>query len=86
MGDTVRVRNGERLAFTVHAAGVAGAIVSIVEDGAKIAPIADPPIVSNDARKTFAVTFDGKRHWLRADVRDAKRRLLLIGNPIYVNF
>ena len=86
MGDVVRVRSGERLAFAVHAVGVAGASLGIVEDGAKITAIADPHIAGDDEHKAFALVLDGKRHWLRADVRDAKGRLLLIGNPIYVNF
>jgi hypothetical protein len=86
MGDNVHVRSGERLLFAVHAGDVAGTTVSIVEDGAKIAPLTNPDIVGGDEHKAFSLRFDGKRHWLRADVRDAKGRLLLIGNPIYVNF
>lgn len=29
---------------------------------------------------------DGGRHWIRADVRARDGRLLLVGNPVYVNF
>ena len=29
---------------------------------------------------------DGKRHWLRVDARDADGSLLLLGNPVYVNW
>jgi hypothetical protein len=70
----------------VRAAGVAGTTVSIVEDGQKIATLTDPTVAGADDHKAFALVLDGKRHWIRADVRDAKGRLLLIGNPIYVNF
>ncbi|WP_020653746.1 hypothetical protein [Massilia niastensis] len=28
---------------------------------------------------------DGARHWLRADVRDAAGKLILLGNPIYLD-
>ena len=86
MGETIRVRARERVPFTVHVAGVLGNVISIVEDGQKIAPLGDATIGFADERKSFVLGFDGKRHWLRADVRDAKGRLVLIGNPIYVNF
>lgn len=29
---------------------------------------------------------DGKRHWLRVDARDADGSLLMLGNPVYVNW
>jgi hypothetical protein len=29
---------------------------------------------------------DGGRHWMRVNVRDAEGRLLVLGNPVYVNF
>ncbi|HEY2883862.1 MAG TPA: CehA/McbA family metallohydrolase [Rhizomicrobium sp.] len=86
MGDTIRVRAHERVPFTVHVAGVLGNVISIVEDGQKITPLDDATIGFADERKTFVLTLDGMRHWLRADVRDAKGRLLLIGNPIFVNY
>lgn len=85
MGDALKVRARERVAFTVHVVGAPVATISIVEDGRKIAPLRDPRIGSADARKVFSLAFDGKRHWLRAEVRDARGRLLLIGNPIYLN-
>ena len=86
MGDAMKVRRGETVVFAVHAAGAAGAKVSLVEDGRPLAALAYPVLSSDDARKTFTVTFDGKRHWLRADLRDAKGKLLTVGNAVYVNF
>jgi len=86
MGDNLKVHAHERVGFTVHAVDVRGAHISIVEDGQKIAPLADPVILTANERKLFVLTFDGKRHWLRADIRDVKDHLLLIGNPIYVNY
>jgi hypothetical protein len=68
-----------------RAPDVLGDVIDIVEDGQKIAPLDDASIGFADERKTFVLPLDAKRHWIRADVRDAKGRLLLIGNPIYVN-
>jgi len=35
--------------------------------------------------REFSWPSDGKRHWLRVDVRDAAGKLILLGNPIYLN-
>lgn len=37
-----------------------------------------------DVRRTFDLIADGKSHWLRADVRSADGKILLLGNPIYL--
>lgn len=86
MGDSLRAVAGAPTAFTVHVLGVTGGVIGVVEDGLQIAPLSDATVAFNDERKTFALRFDNKRHWIRADVRDAKGRLLLVGNPIYVNY
>ena len=39
---------------------------------------------SGDMHRTFDLIADGHRHWLRADVRSADGKLLLLGNPIYL--
>ena len=41
---------------------------------------------ATDATLDFPWTSDGAPHWLRLNARDAEGRLVLIGNPIYVNF
>ena len=38
----------------------------------------------SDTHHSFELTADGHRHWLRADVRSADGKLLLLGNPIYL--
>jgi hypothetical protein len=38
---------------------------------------------SGGMRRTFDLITDGRPHWLRADVRSADGKLLLLGNPIY---
>ena len=52
----------------------------------KLAPRIDQPQIAG-ASQVFAFTWasDGGRHTLRANVRNADGKLVLIGNPIYVN-
>jgi hypothetical protein len=80
MGDVMRMRKGDAVSFAVHAEGVSGGAIGLVEDGKPY----DKPITAD--KRTFSLVSDGKRHWLRAEVRDAGNHLLLIGNPIYLNF
>jgi hypothetical protein len=83
MGDAIKARGRER--FEMHVVGASGLQIAVIEDGKPIPALGDAAIAGDDVRKRFAVAFDGKRHWLRAEVRDAKNRLILIGNPIYIN-
>jgi hypothetical protein len=83
MGQTLRVRVGDPVGFTVAIGGVPEGVVQLIIDG--------------KADNAFRATFDAARppstwhwradarsRWVRADVRDTQGRLLLIGNPIYI--
>ena len=85
MGDVLPARAGARIVFTVHVVGAPeGAVLSLAGDSAKMARLDNPRLVGPEARTTFDFQADGGSHWLRVDVRDAKGRLILIGNPIYL--
>jgi hypothetical protein len=85
MGDILPAPAGTQVSVAVDVAGAPeGAVLSLAGDGAKLATLADPQLGAADARKVFELTADGRPHWLRVDVRDAKGQLLVIGNPIYL--
>lgn len=87
MGDTLALAAGAEAAFEIEVGGVAGGRVEVIVDGARAdALLPDAVIAELDIRKRFRWRSDGRRHWLRVDVRDAEGRLALVGNPIYVNF
>jgi len=85
MGDALAAPAGAAVEFSVRVAGAQGGRIDIVMDGAAAPLLAQRGIDVNDARKTFSWTSDGKPHWLRADVRDAAGKLILLGNPVYLN-
>ena len=85
MGDEIHAAAGERIHFEAHVAHVAGAKLHVLLDGKPFAPVAIASIGSIDQRTAFDWTSDGKPHWLRAEVRAADGRPLLIGNPLYLN-
>jgi hypothetical protein len=82
MGDTLRLGHGTAVRFDVQVKGVAVGTVQLVVDGQPDphhqATLGGAAIIMPDW------TSDGARHWIRADVRDAGGRLVLIGNPIYI--
>jgi hypothetical protein len=82
MGDTLSPHAGEPVVFTLTT-NVQGAVIKIIEDGKPAAVTLEP---STTNQQTFRLTADGHRHYVRAEVRDAQNKLLLIGNPIYLNY
>ena len=83
MGDALPTPSGSPLTVTIHVAHAAGGSISLVGDGPK-PKLANAVLGSDDEVRTFEVTADGQRHWLRADVRGPDGRLWLLGNPIYL--
>jgi hypothetical protein len=82
MGDEIKAPRGQTVIFTIET-GPPG-LPKLIEDGKPLDTVLQPG--SHDEKRTVRLISDGKRHWVRAEVRDDKNRLLLIGNPIYLNF
>jgi hypothetical protein len=82
MGQVLRLRPGQPVAFAIALAGVSDGVVQLVIDGQSEPAFraafdaSHPPVLARWRS-------DGRAHWIRADVRDGQGRLLLIGNPIY---
>jgi hypothetical protein len=77
MGGAIAVRPGDTVSFVATVAGVDPAGLEVIQDGAKIAPNMSPS-------GGFSLRMGRRPTWVRANVRDAAGRLLLIGNPIYL--
>ena len=84
MGGLLVVANDELVTFTAHLEGVAEGRLQVIEDGKTIDGPADPTVGPGVTERTFQIRTDWDKHWVRLNVRDAKGRLLLIGNPIYI--
>ena len=85
MGDTLAAPAGATVRFKIRVTQSAGSAISLVLDGAAAKLLAERTVDGADVSRGFDWTSDGKRHWLRAEVRDANDRLLLLGNPVYLN-
>jgi len=86
MGADMETHPGDVVALEVHVIGCEGASVHLLMDGK---PQADLPLLlisTSDVMLHAAWKSDGRRHYIRAEVRDADDHLLVLGNPIYLGF
>ncbi len=83
MGDALVAPVGAKVRVEVQVRGVDGGSLSI--SGNTGAAPGDLKFLDRDAKTTFEFVADGRSSWLRVDIRGADGRLVLLGNPIYLN-
>ncbi|MEO6912211.1 MAG: CehA/McbA family metallohydrolase, partial [Edaphobacter sp.] len=86
MGDDLQVPSGQQVHFTLRMTALAGDHPEIILDGQPTTLLNATPIAQNDEARNFDYQSDGKRHWLRVNVRSQSGALLIVGNPVYLNF
>lgn len=86
MGSELTATAGTSVAITTHIAGCAGGTVHFFIDGQESAALASQPVAGADQTVHTTWRSDGARHWLRAEVHDTEDHLVLLGNPIYINW
>jgi hypothetical protein len=86
VGDALSSRSGSTVEFEIRADNIPGAHIEVIQDGRIIQTEADLSIKQAAQTLRFDWRSDGERHWLRVNVRDADGKLLLVGNPIYLNW
>jgi hypothetical protein len=84
MGDALAAPTGAPIRVSIHVTHAAGASLSLAGDRPK-PKLADAMLTGDDETRSFEVAGDGRRHWLRVDVRGPDGKLWLMGNPIYLN-
>jgi hypothetical protein len=82
MGDILQAQCGNAVQLSVHTANVPGDSLELAEDGQTLAQ----KTIDESGASSYNWTSDGARHWLLFSVRNPAGELLLIGNPIFVNF
>ncbi|MBU1271600.1 MAG: CehA/McbA family metallohydrolase [Alphaproteobacteria bacterium] len=83
MGQTLAVAPGERVQVTAIVRGVDGGRMEVVVDGVP-SPALSRAIRGDNVDLTLDWAGGEVRRWLRADVRDASGRLVLVGNPVFL--
>lgn len=83
MGGTLRPGPRQAVRFAAEVRGAPGGGVELVIDGKVDARYRRA--IGGDGRVVLPDWIaDGARHWVRADVREADGRLVLVGNPVYI--
>ena len=86
MGDSLNAPAGIKVEMSLSLDNLGGAHAELVRDGESL-PFGDHTSVNLQHEEWYFVQIaDGKRHWLRVNVRSQDGRLLILGNPIYLNF
>jgi len=86
MGDNLQAPVSQQIHFTLKMAALAGDHPEIILDGQSITLLSASPVEQNEETRSFDYQSDGKRHWLRVNVRSQSGAMLIVGNPIYLNF
>jgi hypothetical protein len=86
MGDSLTSPAGQQVRFTLKVLGLEDAHPEIIRDGDLTTLVDGSPIKTPEETRSFDYVSDGKRHWLRVNIRSAEGALLVLGNPIYLNF
>lgn len=86
MGGILFAHNGQKVSLKIHVIGCDGGEARYFVDGESSPALPPQLIASADQTLHAAWTSDGHRHWIRVEVHDASGRLLLLGNPVYVNW
>jgi hypothetical protein len=67
-----------------HTVALGGQQLRVLDNGKPI-DLAGRDVIPPTGELTFDWTSDGKPHWLRVDVRSPQGKLLILGNPVYIN-
>lgn len=86
MGGALAAPAGASITFGAGLRPIDGSLdawrVEWIVDGA----VVETAVIVSQADRLFTLRSDGGRHWVRVNLRDASGRLVLIGNPIFVNW
>lgn len=86
MGESLKVGSGDAVRIVVHTEACAGAVVHLFVDGRETPALAPRKIVAPAEDTQTQWTALTGRHEIRVEIRSAENELLLLSNPVYINF
>lgn len=86
MGDDLEAQQGAPITVELHIVACEGAVVRVLVDGNPYPDLTAQPVTTVDTKLHVTWRADGRRHYLRAEVRDTAGLPLLLGNAIYIDF
>ncbi len=85
MGDTISAA-GTAVSFKIATKPLPGSKLRLLVDGVAVEGLAPPAQGGDSFASVYEWRFDGKRHWVRAELDDAQGEPVTLTNPIYVNW
>jgi hypothetical protein len=86
MGDSIHAAARQKVHFTLKMVALQDAYPEVIEDGHPTALVDKTACAEPEETRGFDYTSDGQRHWFRVNIRSTNGVLLIVGNPIYLNF
>jgi hypothetical protein len=74
------------VSIEVHVVRCEGGSIHFFVDGKASTDLPSLPVTAADQRLRAEWRWDGRRHFVRVEIRDANDRLLVLGNPIYFGY
>jgi hypothetical protein len=84
IGDALAAPVGSTIKISAHIVACQGNQLRFLLDGQPVASL-NSSIAQPDQAVALTLPADGKRHWLRPDIITPEGKLILLGNPIYLN-
>lgn len=84
MGDTLEAQVRTTIKISAHIVACDGKQLRFLLDGQPVAAL-NSNLTQSDQTVALSLQADGKQHWLRPDVVTPEGKLILLGNPIYLN-
>ncbi|HEX3435740.1 MAG TPA: CehA/McbA family metallohydrolase [Pseudacidobacterium sp.] len=85
MGDVLTAPANSSIKISAHVIDCGNNQLRFVLDGQRV-PSLHSNITQADQTIALILPSDGKKHWLRPDVVTPEGKLILLGNPIYLNY
>jgi hypothetical protein len=85
MGDALAAPANSTIAISAHLVACQGLLLRFLLDGQPVHAL-QTNIQQTEQVLALTLKADGKKHWLRPDVVTPEGRLVLLGNPIYLNY
>jgi hypothetical protein len=83
MGGVLKVKPSATVSLTADVRGVPGGKIEFIIDG-KLDPELTQAVLSGDEKIQVVWKSDGNKHFIYTKVRDKDQKLVLVGNPVYV--
>jgi hypothetical protein len=85
MGDAMSVAKGMSMHIAARTMALDGQRVRVIDNGKRV-DLSGRDVIATGGVVSFDWASDGQPHWVRVDVRSSEGKLLVLGNPVYINY